>query len=787
MQPTVRGSLSMNPGGFGFITREDGKGSLFVPPARLGGALDGDIVISEVQKAERGNEGTVVAVERRGRSRIVGVLEQAGNHTWRLIPDDPRIVHRIHFVDDPIDVQPGTLIAAKIIDYPEPGDSSIGVRMDRELGAAGELQSEALRILLENGVDEGFSKEILKEAKHVPAEVREKDRKGRADLLHLDFMTIDPPDARDFDDAVAVEYLGDNHDACDMRLWVAVADVSHYVRIGTEIDHEAQLRSYSVYLPDRAIPMLPEQLSSHMCSLVPNADRLAMVVSLRVDAQGLVHEPQVMASVIHSRKRLSYNDAAQMMAGNNEGFEPVIAQRIFALRQCADRLRNLRLKRGAIELSLPESKIILEQDDRSRIRDIVQTKADPQVARAYNLIEELMLAANEAVGALAVLHGLPVVYRVHDLPDATKIEHLAAAAEAMGVKADPEVLVSAKGMQDFLARLEHEPRLRWLNGLLLRSLAQAEYRANNVGHFALASPAYVHFTSPIRRYADLISHRVMKAYLLETGGFAGNSARAAKMPERAEVSRMAFECSWRERSIANVERHTKSLYAAAFMRDRIGDRFTGTISGVTQAGVYVMLSSPYVDGFVPLGEESATGSERRWRIDDTGVRLVADGGRRVLALGDAVEVEIFDVSLARRRIEMRLVGEEAAARVAESINVGDDGRKVLRRRTPRSASESDSTPKSRSAPKAGRKAIASELISPARKGRSTPASGKAKAKVSDKASARSKTAQVDVSKRPSAAAKGKAKAQSLGAAKPAKAKRAPIGRTHPAKKSSKRK
>ncbi|MEZ4449427.1 MAG: RNB domain-containing ribonuclease [Nannocystaceae bacterium] len=437
-----------------------------------------------------------------------------------------------------------------------------------------------------------------------------------------------------------------------MTVHVAVADVSHYVREGSAIDREAIWRSFSAYLPHRAVPMLPERLSSHMCSLVPEQDRCAMVVSMRLEASGEVADVEVRAAVIHSRARLTYGDVAGELA-SGDNLPPAIAARVHLLRRAADRLRARRLHRGAVELNLPEIRVVLDEDDPSRIRDIVPSRASREMSRAYNLIEELMVAANEAVGAIAARRRLPIVYRVHAPPDEDRLATLADAAAVLGVRVDPEKLTSPRGVQAFLGRVKAHPRSTSLNMLTLRSMAQAEYRTENLGHFALASDAYVHFTSPIRRYPDVIAHRVMKAWITRQGGKAGPPP-VPTMPEAEESADEAQRASLREREIVAAERESKSLFAAAFMRERIGDRFEGAITGMSSAGLFVAIEHPFARRDDP-DEHARAGEGGLVRDRPCNVRCTGRKSGFALTLGDRVMVEVVDANIQRRRIEFVLI------------------------------------------------------------------------------------------------------------------------------------
>ena len=523
----ISAKLMVHPSGFGFAERLDGGGSVYIPRARLGAALDGDEVEVLSWPSEKGHEGEIVRIVKRGRTRLTGSIRSLGRARV-LECDDPRVLMRPD-VEGDANVPEDMVVVCTIVEYPQTGRDSGRVKLDRVLGPPNALATEQAKILLEYNIDPEFAPDALAEAEATPDIVMPEDRANRADLRGLEFMTIDPVDARDYDDAVCVEAIdGEDGEIGAVRVHVAVADVSHYVREGTAIDREAAWRCFSCYLPNRSVPMLPRALSSHICSLIPDEDRLAMVASFRLDAGGEIDELDLRAAVIHSRARLTYEQVAAILVKKEDAEEtpderaevadPAIRRRVVALRAAADRLRARRLRRGAIELNVPEIKILLDQDDPERIRDIVPTRASRAVARAYNLIEELMLAANEAVARVAEQRKLPMVYRVHAPPDQTKLAQLASVAEALGVTVDPEKLVNPRGVQKFLSKTAAHPRRQALHMFMLRSLTQAQYGVENVGHFALASDAYAHFTSPIRRYPDLIAHRVIKAMLAREGG-----------------------------------------------------------------------------------------------------------------------------------------------------------------------------------------------------------------------------------------------------------------------------
>jgi ribonuclease R len=645
------GKLLVNPAGFAFVDVEGADTGIFIPPPERGGGMDGDRVVVSVRQGHRGPEGTVRSILHRHRTRITGVLRKHGRR-YIVEPDDPRVLGRGDVLGDP-NAQPGLVVVAAIVDYPDPWNDEFTVTVERTLGPPGSLATEEERILVEQGVDPFMPPAVLEAAKDVPTRVRKQDRDNRADLRDMPFMTIDPPDARDFDDAVCVEIQGRRPSQATMRVHIAVADVSHYVREGDVFDEEAVTRCFSTYLPARVIPMLPFELSSGICSLVPRKDRCAMVVSFDLESNGRMGDAEVRACVIRSHARLTYGQVAEVFEGNPK-VDPEVVERIELLQMAADRLEAARRRRGSVELDLPEIKVKLDEDDRERVRSIEYSRSSPGIAKAYKLIEQLMVAANEGVGRLAVKYKLPAVYRVHAVPDEERIERFCAVADLLGVEVDPEQLQTPKAFQKFLRQIDEHPRRGALNSLMLRAMAQAEYSTMNVGHFALASSAYIHFTSPIRRYPDLINHRIFKAWIQRHQGPCGPEP-VPPMPPASRSVEQARRSSDRERASMQAERDAKSLLCAAYMRDRIGDRFEGTISGMSMSGVFVTLDDPPVDGMI---RRSLIEREARepFEIDEMGARIVGAKSGTEMLVGDRVVVEVTDVSLAKRQIDFALMG-----------------------------------------------------------------------------------------------------------------------------------
>jgi ribonuclease R len=652
----VTGRIKVHPDGYGFVVPEDKTTEDIHVAARARGAsMDGDRVDVEWWVGARGLEGRIHKVLERGRGKITGQLSGSGRSV-SLIPDDARITGPVLLKGGAGGGKAGEAVVAEIVRYPEHPLDTMEVSVKKVLGDPDDPRTEIEKILACADVSEEFPAEVMRAAAHVPTEVRPNDRKDRVDLRHIPFVTIDPETARDFDDACALESLpGGGH-----RLWVAVADVSHYVREGSPIDVEAVSRGVSVYLPSRAIPMLPEALSSHMCSLVPEEDRLAMVVRIDFDRDAEVRDTDFAAAVIHSQARLDYPGVAAALAGETKGkrkkYEPFVPalQQMDAL---ARKLRARRFARGSLDLDLPEAVVELDQDDPRLVRDIRRSRRDPGERQAYSMIEEFMLAANEAVGNSFQLRAEPVLWRVHDAPDATKLETFAGLAESYGMPFDMEEARTPKGLGRLLQRLKGHPAEKPLSFQLLRSLKQATYDLVNIGHFGLASAAYIQFTSPIRRYPDVVAHRRLKHRLARLGKPAGGFPPLPADHEVDGLTRVAAEASFAERKAMEIEREVVDLYRAFFMRDRVGDVLTGTISAVTSFGVFVAADEPFVEGLIraeELGDDI-------FSFDEARLRLVGRRSGHAFALGDTVTIEVLSVSVARRRIDFRLHGRTISA------------------------------------------------------------------------------------------------------------------------------
>jgi ribonuclease R len=653
------GRITVHPAGYGFVQVEDGE-TVFVPAKYRASSLDGDRVIVETWPGVRGTEGRVTEVLARGRARLTGILRRVSRAVY-LEPDDPRIAAdygRVGVEDASIG-RDGDAVVVEITRYPDAARRVLEGKLLKVLGDPDDPRTEIEKILACAVIPLEFPDEALGQAKQTPQELGPSDFADRIDLRDRHFATIDPETARDFDDALCIE----DGPHGGPRVWVAVADVSHYVRWSDALDKEATIRGVSVYLPDRVIPMLPHQLSSNICSLMPQVDRCAMVVRLDFTSDGAGGEDVELAgvgyaaAVIRSKARLDYAGVAAALGGDFRGrreeYRPWAAE-LERLNQLAQALRKKRRARGALDLELAEAKVVLDADDPRLVRDVVKAKGDPAVKQAYQLVEEFMIGANEAVGRFFRERGLPSVWRVHAPPDPDRVTQLAELLGAYGIRVDAELAATPLGMKQVLDQINEKPSAQALSFLVLRTLTQAVWDTVPIGHFGLASGDYLHFTSPIRRYPDLLVHRLLK-YHLHRDGHPSGGGYAKPPPPVETLTELAHASSAHERRAMEAEREAVAMYRAYLMRDQVGQRFEGTVSAVTSFGAFVELDEPYVEGLIKL--ESL--GDDQFDFDDVHMRLAGRKTGLAIELGDRVTVEINNVSVVRRRIDFTLVASLA--------------------------------------------------------------------------------------------------------------------------------
>jgi ribonuclease R len=654
------GLLTVHPRGFGFVAAV-GQDDVYVAPDGIGGALHGDRVrVRVIGRTSRGVEGRIEDIVARRSPRLAGVLRRKGKSAW-LEPDDARVRGPIVLASKERLGRDGDAAVVSITRFPERADENAEGELVAVLGEPGDPVVEVEKILLREQIAEDHPEGALREAEAMAAKLSRLSPEGRMDLRHVPLPTIDPEDARDHDDAVWVERLDDGY-----RAFVAIADVSEYVQPGSELDAEAASRGCTIYLPDRAIPMLPAALAADLCSLMPEAERLCLCVIAELDRSGVVRKFELVEGLMRSHAMLTYPGVARALgftdapprSAQAEGMKKGLK----VLDELAQKLRKRRLARGALDMNLPEAKVVLDEQTGEPL-DVVRRAQDPGVKRAYQMIEELMLLANELVAQWMGERRCPAIYRVHDRPDEQKLERLGRCAETIGLPVDLSELAEPKGVSAFLAKIAGHEKRQVLEMLLLRSLKQAQYDIANIGHFGLASSAYLHFTSPIRRYPDLVVHRAVKHVL--RGGKIDLSSSAI------ETMRMAATgASNRERAAMEVEREVVDLYRALFMRAHIGEVFEGSVTAIVGSGIFVALDAPFVDvliRFESLGPDHYEATE-----DELGVVGLRSGDR--VTLGDRVVVEIEDVAVLRRATFARRVVPERVLRAASRGGGGPRGR-----------------------------------------------------------------------------------------------------------------
>jgi ribonuclease R len=657
----LEGSVHVNPRGFAFVRVPGARGDVFVAGEAVGGAMHGDrVVVRVVATGRRGREGEIVEVVSRSRKRVAGVLGGRRDALW-LEPDDARVRGPIQLEQDELTAtaRPGLAAVADITRYPEEPRELPVARLAAVLGEPGEPDVEVAKILAENRIEEEHPPAALAEAKQ-KALPEPDERRGREDLRHVPLVAIDPTDARDHDDAVWVGRTEDGgYDA-----WIAIADVSHYVTEGSALDASALERGCSVYLPDRAVPMIPPELSAVLCSLLPHEERLCLAVHCRLDPTGAVLGYRLVEGVMRAQGFLTYEGVARALGlsatAPSQPEAEALRDQLQVTWDLSTQLRKRRMRRGALDLDVPEAHVEVDVHTRAPVA-VGQRTYDPGVRKAYRIVEELMLLANELVARFLLEHDQPAVFRIHPPPDMEKLERFALQCKALGVDFDVEDGADPKKISKFLRKVAAHPKAGILHSLLLRALQQASYSTINVGHFGLASEAYLHFTSPIRRYPDLVVHRLVRAAL-----------RGEPPPMDTEaLNEAASRASERERTAMDAERSVADLYRTLFMQAHIGDRFTATVVSVNPTAVYLRIDDPFVDVLVPmdrLGEDS-------YEADDVGLKAVGTRSGEQVTLGDEAVIEIEEASIARRVVVARRVVQ----RTGKSAEAGRGERRPTRR------------------------------------------------------------------------------------------------------------
>ena len=617
----VAGRVEGHPDGHGFLIPDEGGASIFLPPHEMRSVMHGDRAAVRVNGTDqRGRPlGQLVEVLERAKRRIVGRL-QAERGVLVLVPEDRRIARDI--LVPPAEARkakPGEIVTIELVEHPAPHVQPVG-RIAEVLGHHTDPGMEIEIALRKFDLPHRFSKAAVAQAKSIADEVRPPDIEGRRDLRNLEFVTIDGETAKDFDDAVVCRREGNA-----FRLWVAIADVSHYVRHGDALDMDARERGTSVYFPRRVIPMLPEKLSNGICSLNPKVDRLAMVCEMAISAQGELGRHEFYPAVFRSQARLTYT---QVWAELEGGKPPEHLARLYELFHA---LHASRSKRGAIDFDTVETRMVF--DAKGKIERIVPEARND----AHRIIEECMLAANVCAGNFIAERKQPVLYRVHDVPAEEKVAALRAFLAELGLQLPGGDIPKPRDYAALLEKIRARPDFALLQTVLLRSLKQAMYTPENVGHFGLAFDAYVHFTSPIRRYPDLLVHRAIKALL------AGK-----KYDGGIDWQALGRHCSETERRADDASRDVESWLKCYYMRDHVGETFSGTITGVAPFGLFVTLDEYFVDGLVHISELGRD----YFQYDAPRHLLFGERTKKRFRLTDRMKVKLVRVDVDQRKMDL---------------------------------------------------------------------------------------------------------------------------------------
>ena len=651
----VRGRIQMHQKGFAFLLPDDeGIGDVYIHFSDLNSAMNNDKVLVRIEKGDIGDnrpEGKVIRILERAVTEVVGTYEDSRSFGF-VIADDKRIPNDIFIpkgkTNGAVD---GHKVIVRITKYPEGRKSAEG-EIIQILGHKNDPGIDILSIIYKHGIPIEFPEEVLEQAANTPDTITEKDLEGRRDLRNEMIVTIDGADAKDLDDAVSVKRL----DNGNYKLGVYIADVSYYVKENSPIDKEALERGTSVYLVDRVIPMIPHRLSNGICSLNPQVDRLTLSCEMEINDKGQVVSHEIFPAVIRTTERMTYSDVNKILVDKDEElrnrYESLVPM-FEMMEELASILRKKRMSRGAIDFDFKEAKVIV--DEEGKAIDVVIRERSV----AERLIEEFMLAANETIAEHFHWLDVPFIHRIHEDPDEAKLQIFFEFLAGLGISVKGTANeVHPQALQKVLDDIQGEPEEMVVSKLMLRSMKQAKYDPISVGHFGLATEFYTHFTSPIRRYPDLIVHRLIRTYLIEKKMDAKTISHwKERLPE------IARHASMMERRAVDAERDTDDLKKAEFMQDKIGEEFTGIISSVTNFGMFVELENT-VEGLIHVSFLT----DDYYRYDEQHQVLIGERTANVFRVGDEVRVRVAGVNMDEFTIDFELVGIESRKQRRNNTN-----------------------------------------------------------------------------------------------------------------------
>ncbi|MEC0768051.1 ribonuclease R [Bacillus atrophaeus] len=644
----IKGKLSAHAKGFGFLLPEDTSLSdVFIPPTELNTAMNGDIVMVRLNSQSSGSrqEGTVIRILERSIQRVVGTYTETKSFGF-VIPDDKKITSDIFI---PKHANHGAVEGHKVVvtltSYPE-GRMSAEGEVTEILGHKNDPGIDILSIIHKHGLPGEFPGEAMEQANNTPDTIDEKDLKDRRDLRDQIIVTIDGADAKDLDDAVTVTKLENGN----YKLGVHIADVSHYVTENSPIDKEALERGTSVYLVDRVIPMIPHRLSNGICSLNPKVDRLTLSCEMTINKQGQVVEHEIFQSVIKTTERMTYSDVKKILVDDDEELKTKYEQLVPMFKdmeKLAEILRGKRMERGAVDFDFKEAKVLVDEDGAAK--DVVIRERSV----AEKLIEEFMLVANETVAEHFHWMNVPFIYRIHEEPNAEKLQKFLEFVTTFGyVVKGTAGNIHPRALQSILDAVRDRPEETVVSTVMLRSMKQAKYDPESLGHFGLSTEFYTHFTSPIRRYPDLIVHRLIRTYLIN-----GKVDEATREKWAERLPEIADHTSTMERRAVDAERETDDLKKAEFMLDKIGEEFDGMISSVTNFGMFVELPNT-IEGLIHVSFMT----DDYYRFDEQHFAMIGERTGNVYRIGDEITVKVVDVNKEERNIDFEIVGMKGTPR-----------------------------------------------------------------------------------------------------------------------------
>jgi ribonuclease R len=641
----IVGTLIGHPDGYGFVEPLPRAGQVNLPDIYVSGrdmdeAMHGDRVVVRISGhlTSQRIRGEIIRVLERAHRTIVGYYEESRNFGY-VVPIDSRVTQHI-YVDlaDTLGARPGQVVTAEITEYPSYHRNPEG-QIIEILGWKGEKGLDTELLIRKHGLPPEFSPVVLGAAGKLPETIPAGELGRRVDLRELLLVTIDPADAKDFDDAVSLEMT----ERGNYLLGVHIADVSYYIEQGGIIDDEAYNRATSIYLEDRVLPMLPERISNNLCSLREREDRLAFSVKMEITPKGKVVGADIFDSVIRSRHRLTYDQVFSILQGDKVLTEKYmdVADILRKMNKLAQTLRARRIARGSLDFNFPEARAIFGSE--GEVVDIVLQKH----TTAHELIEDFMLLANETVARFVTAQKAPMIYRIHEEPDPERMEGFLEFIASLGYRLTESEAKTPKGLQKISHQAQGKPEETLINYLMLRSLREARYSPSNAGHFGLAADCYTHFTSPIRRYPDLAVHRIVR--MLKRDG-----AKAVAGIYGEQLEAVAEHCSLREREAMEAERESLQIKQLMFMSGKLGEVFEGRITGVHSYGLFVQIIDNLAEGLVHVSSLE----DDYYAFIEEQHSLIGENTGKIYRLGDKANVQVVRVDLDRRRMDFVLVGEE---------------------------------------------------------------------------------------------------------------------------------